>query len=259
MRPEEHDPVSRPSADGDVEHLLARLREREPRFDVVQPVLRRIAERPPRAAFRRVGVTLAVVLGIGLLGALVVAPGALSAAGSWFRGIVLREAPPPGQPGAPRVVIATPGPGGGPIRHVSLAEARQLVSFPVALPQSVPPGFILADVTVFQPDPGIPPSQVFVIYQRPGAYQPLALTYQAAAGGSTLTAPPGATREMMVAGYHAVYIDQAAEGARPAGGGPPLQLGRLVVERPDLVLIASGDRRDGLDATVLATILASVP
>ena len=48
MRPEEHDPVSRPSADGDVEQLLVQLREREPRFDVVQPVLRRIAERPPR-------------------------------------------------------------------------------------------------------------------------------------------------------------------------------------------------------------------
>ncbi len=258
MRPDDNNPASRQSVADDVEQLLARLRERDPRFDVVQPVLRRIAERPPRAAFRRVGVTLAVVLGIGLFGALIVAPGALSAAGSWFRGIVVREVPPPGQPGAPRVVIATSGPGGGPIRHVSLAEARQLVSFPVALPQSVPPGFVLADVTVFQPDPGIPPNQVFVIYQRPGAYQPLALTYQAA-GGSTLIAPPGATREMTVGGYRAVYIDQAAEGARPAGGGPPLQLGRLVVERPDLVLIASGDRRDGLDATTLATILASVP
>jgi len=211
-----------------------------------------------RAAFRRIVVTLAVVLGIGLLGTLIVAPGALSAAGSWFRGIVVREVPPPGQPGAPPAVLATSGPGGGPIRHVSLAEARQLVSFPVALPQSVPPGFVLADVTVFQPDPGTPPSQVFVIYRRPGAYQPLALTYQAA-GGSALSAPPGATRAMMVAGYRAVYIDQAAEGARPAGGGPPLQLGRLVVERPDLVLIAVGDRRDGLDAAALATVLASVP
>ncbi len=258
MRPDDNNPASRQSAADDVEQLLARLREREPRFDVVQPVLRRIAARPPRAAFRRVSVTLAVVLGIGLLGALAVAPGALSAAGSWFRGVVVREAPPPGQPGAPSAVLATPGPGGGPIRHVSLAEARQLVSFPVALPQSVPSGFTLADVTVFQPDPGMPPSQVFVIYRRPGAYQPLALTYQAA-GGSTLTAPPGATREMTVGGYHAVYIDQAAEGARPADGGPPLQLGRLVMERPDLVLIASGDRRDGLDATTLATVLASVP
>jgi len=258
MRPEEDDPVSRQSAADDVEQLLARLREREPRFDVVQPVLRRIAERPPRAAFRRVGVTLAVVLGIGLFGALIVAPGALSAARSWFRGVVVREVPPPGQPGAPRAVISTSGPGGGPIRHISLAEARQLVSFPVALPQSVPPGFTLADVTVFQPDPGMPPSQVFVIYRRPGAYQPLALTYQAA-GGGTISAPPGATREMMVGEYHAVYIDQAAEGARPADGGAPLQLGRLVVERPDLVLIASGDRRDGLDASALATILASLP
>jgi len=35
--------------------------------------------------------------------------------------------------------------------------------------------------------------------------------------------------------------------------------GRLVVERPDLVLIASGDRRDELDASALATILASLP
>lgn len=84
----------------------------------------------------------------------------------------MREAPLPGQPGAPRTVIATPGPGSGPIRHVSLAEACQMVPFPVDLPQSVPSGFTLADVTVFQPDPGIPPSQVFVIYQRPGAYQP---------------------------------------------------------------------------------------
>ena len=257
MRPKDNNPASRQSAADDVEQLLVQLREREPRFDVVQPVLRRIAERPPRAAFRRVGVTLAIVLGIGLLGALVVAPGALSAAGGWFRGIVVREVPPPGQPGAPRVVIATSGPGGGPIRHVGLAEARHLVSFPVALPQSVPPGFTLADIEVFQPDPGTPPSQVFVIYRRPGAYQPLALTYQAV--GGTLSAPPGATREMMVGGYHAVYIDQAAEGARPADGGAPLQLGRLVVERPDLVLIASGDRRDGLDATTLATILASLP
>ncbi len=215
MRPEEDDPVSRQSAADDVEQLLAQLRERDPRFDVVQPVLRRIAERPPRAAFRRIVVTLAVVLGIGLLGTLIVAPGALSA-------------------------------------------ARQLVSFPVALPQSVPPGFTLADVTVFQPDPGMPPSQVFVIYRRPGAYQPLALTYQAA-GGGTISAPPGATREMMVGEYHAVYIDQAAEGARPADGGAPLQLGRLVMERPDLVLIAAGDRRDGLDAAALATVLASVP
>ncbi len=258
MRPEANDPAAGQSAADDVERRLALLREREPRFDVVQPVLRRIAERPPRAAFRRVGVTLAVVLGIGLLGALVVAPGALSAAESWFREIIVREAPPPGQPGAPRAVLATSGPGGGPIRHVGLAEARQLVSFPVALPQSVPPGFTLADIEVFQPDPGTPPSQVFVFYHRPGAYQPLALTYQAA-GGSTLSAPPGATREMIVGGYHAVYIDQAAEGARPADGSPPLQLGRLVVERPDLVLIASGDRRDGLDAAALATILASVP
>jgi len=257
MRPEDNNPASRQSVDSDVEKRLALLREREPRFDVVQPVMRRIAERPPRAAFGRVAVALAVVLGIGLLGALVVAPGALSAAGGWFRGVVVREVPPPGQPGAPRAVFATSGPGGGPIRHVGLAEARQLVSFPVALPQSVPPGFTLADIEVFQPDPGTPPSQVFVFYHRPGAYQPLALTYQAA--GGTLTAPPGATREMMVAGYHAVYIDQAAEGARPADGGPPLQLGRLVVERPDLVLIAAGDRRDGLDATALATVLASVP
>jgi len=50
---------------------------------------------------------------------------------------------------------------------------------------------------------------------------------------------------MMVGGYHAVYIDQAAEGARPADGGPPLQLGRLVVERPDLVLIASATGATG--------------
>lgn len=259
MRPDEHAPASQQPETDDVEQRLAHLRAHEPRFDVVQPVLRRIAARPPRPAFRRVGVALALVLGIALLGALVVAPGALAAAGNWFRGIVVHEEPPPGQPGAPRVVIATQGPGGGPIRHVSLAEARQLAPFPVALPQSVPPGFTLADVTVFQPDPGAPPGQVFVMYGRPGAYQPLVLTYQAAAGGGTLGAPPGATREMIVGGYRAVYIDQAAEGARPADGGPPLQLGRLVVERPDLVLIASGDRRDGLDAAALATVLASVP
>jgi hypothetical protein len=57
-----------------------------------------------------------------------------------------------------------------------------------------------------------------------------------------------------------VYVDAAAEGARPAdGAGAALQLGRLIVERPDVVLTAAGDRRDGLDAAALVMIVASIP
>ncbi len=205
-------------------------------------------------------VAFLLVLGVGFLGTFLVAPNALQAAAGWLKTIVVREEPAPGQPGAPPAVLATAPPSGGPIRHVTLDEARRSVSFPVSPPQLIPSNFVLADVTVFQPNPAMPPSQVFLTYRRPGAAQPLVITYQAAGTASEVVAPPGATRDLMVGTYRAVYIDDAAAGLRPANGnGPPEQIGRLIVERPDVVLTATGDRRDGLDASALATILASIP
>lgn len=246
--------------DDDVERRLALLRTREVRIDVVQSVMHRIAAERPRVRLRLVVVALVAVFGVVLLSTLLVAPNALQAAAGWLKTIVVREEPAPGQPGAPPAVLATAPASSGPIRHTTLDEARRAVSFPVAPPQMIPPGFVLADVTVFQPTPAMPPSQVFLTYRRPGAAQPLVITYQAAGTASEVVAPPGATRDLMVGAYRAVYIDDAAAGLRPASGtGTPEQVGRLIVERPDVVLTATGDRRDGLDAAALATILQSIP
>ncbi|MER3485048.1 MAG: hypothetical protein C4345_02795, partial [Chloroflexota bacterium] len=132
--------------------------------------------------------------------------------------------------------------------------------FPVEIPRAVPTGFALADVTVFQPDPSTPLTRVFVTYRRPDASQPLVLTYQAAGVPSELPAATSDTQELRIDGHRALYVDLAAEGARPADGdGPPMQLGRLILERLDVVLSASGDRRDGLGADALAAILSSIP
>lgn len=77
---------------------------------------------------------------------------------------------------------------------------------------------------------------------------------------AAVTAPPGAAQALTVAGYRAVYIDAAGEGARPVSGSPStLQLGRLIVERPDAVLTASGDRRDGRNLDMLMAVLVSIP
>ncbi len=253
-------PNEQPEPDDDVARRLALLRAREARVDVVQSVMRRIETERPRVRRRPVGAALLAVLGVGLLGTFLVAPNALQAAAGWLKTIVVREEPAPGQPGAPSAVVATAPPSGGPIRQTTLDEARRAVSFPVVPPQSVPPGFVLADVTVFQPNPAMPPRQVFLTYRRPGAAQPLVITYQAAGTASEVVAPPGATRDVMVGAYRAVYIDDTAAGLRPASGtGTPEQIGRLIVERPDVVLTATGDRRDGLDTAALATILASIP
>lgn len=254
------DSSEQPGPDDDVAQRLALLRTREMRVDVVQSVMHRIEAERPRGWLQPVVVAFLLVLGVGFLGTFLVAPNALQAAAGWLKTIVVREEPAPGQPGAPPAVLATAPPSGGPIRHVTLDEARRSVSFPVSPPQLIPSNFVLADVTVFQPNPAMPPSQVFLTYRRPGAAQPLVITYQAAGTASEVVAPPGATRDLMVGTYRAVYIDDAAAGLRPANGnGPPEQIGRLIVERPDVVLTATGDRRDGLDASALATILASIP
>lgn len=253
------DPSERPGPD-DVAQRLALLRAREARVDVVQSVMRRIETERPRVWLRPVVVVFLLVLGMGFFGTFLVAPNALQAAAAWLKTTIVREEPAPGQPGAPPAVLATAPASSAPIRHITLDEARRAVSFPVAPPQSIPPGFVLADVTVFQPNPAMPPSQVFLTYRRPGAAQPLVITYQAAGTASEVVAPPGATRDLLVGVYHAVYIDDTAAGLRPANGaGPPEQVGRLIVERPDVVLAATGDRRDGLDAAALATILQSIP
>jgi hypothetical protein len=125
-------------------------------------------------------------------------------------------------------------------------------------------------VTVFQPSADAAPAQVFVTFARPGAFQPLAITYQDPAVTSEVRSAPGAAHEFLVDGHPAVYVDAASEGIRPAdaaagttpgpaGTAPVAQLGRLIVERPDVVLIATGDRRDGLDAAALAAVVASIP
>lgn len=251
------------TADEEVRQRLLVLRAWEPRVDVVQDVLRRLTDTrlPPRhvPASRRLAAALALALGIGLVGLLLVAPEMLQAATGWLKSTIVREVPPPGQPGALPTRVGTPS-SGGPLRQVTLEEARRLVAFPVALPQAMPQGFTLAEVTIFQARAGTPPSQVFVTYRRPAAAQPLVLTYQRPDTDLEVTSPAGATRVLVVAGHRAVYIDAAAEGALPAtGDGPPLRLGRLIVERPNVVLVASGDRGDGLDVDTLVMILASVP
>jgi hypothetical protein len=183
---------------------------------------------------------------------------------------VARGTGTPGVPGASGTPTIPGVPAAGPIHTVTLDEARRLAGFPVALPRALPPGFVLGRVTVFQPSADAAPAQVFVTFERPGAFQPLAITYQDPAVASEIRAAPGAARELLVAGHPAVYIDGAAEAIRPAAGAagatpgpvgtaPVAQHGRLIVDRPDVVLVATGDRRDGLDATALAAVVASVP
>jgi hypothetical protein len=253
------------AADDEVRRRLLLLRAEEPRIEVLPDVLRQIsAEReraPRRAPLARRPFVAALVLAVslGLAGLLLAPPGALQAAATWLQRTIVREVLPPGQLGAPATRIGTSG-ASGPLRRVSLEEARRLARFPVALPQTVPAGFAPAEVTVFQTGTDVAPSQVFVTYHRPGAAQPLVLTYRAPDGTSEVTAPPEAARELVVAGYRAIYIDTAARGAQPATGSPvALQPGSLIVERPDVVLAASGDRRDGLDVDALAAVLGSVP
>jgi hypothetical protein len=244
--------------------LLATSRRHEPRVDVVDQVLARIErlDQARAAPFRRSVLGLIAASFVFLVAVLLVllTPNAMQAAGRWLSGIVIREVPAPGQQGAPPERTTTPASGGGPIREVGLDEARRLAPFPVALPASPPEGFALASVTVFQADPGAAPTQVFVRYQRAGAYQPLVITYQAPRAGGEVRAAPGTVREMVVGRHRAVYVDAVSEGARPASGtGPVAEIGRLVVERPDVVLTLSGDRRDGLDAATLAAVAMAIP
>lgn len=200
------------------------------------------------------------MLGLLLAGALLVGQQRLEAAARWLQTIIVREVPAAGQPGAPKAVVGTPGPRGGPIRRVSLEDAQRVAPFPVELPRAVPAGFALAEVTVFQMDPSTPPTRVFVTYRRSEAHQPLVITYQAAGIPSDLPLATTGTQELRIDGHRALYVDLAAEGARPLEGDAlPMQLGRLILERPDVVLSASGDRRDGLDVEALVAIVGSIP
>lgn len=261
-------PACRPllEADEEVHRLLARLPgyERAPGEDAVAAVFHRFERAGrggPRVPVRLVPVAVAALVVFLLAGTALLAPGTLEAARQWLRAVVVRELPGLGQPGAPPATVGTSAAGArGPVRSVSLAEARRLVAFPVALPRWVPEGFTLAEVRVFQPNASVPPRQVFLTYRRPGALQPLVLTYQATGAPVEVAAPPGAVRELVVAGQRAVYVDAAAEGLRPLqeDGGAVLQVGRLVVERPDVVLTVSGDRRDGLDVDALIAVTASI-
>lgn len=248
------------AADVEIRARLALLRADEPLVNVVPRVLQRIAVEQPRPRRRLALLGLVATLTLLFAGALLVGPQRLEAAARWLHTIVVREVPAVGQPGAPKAVVGTPGPHGGPIRRVSQEDAARAAPFPVDLPRTVPTGFALADVTVFQPDPSTPPTRVFVTYRRPNAHQPLVLTYQAAGVPSELPVAASGTQELRIDGHRALYVDLAAEGARPPeGDGPPMELGRLILERPDVVVSASGDRRDGLDRDALAAILGSIP
>jgi len=239
---------------------LAALRRDEPRFDVAERVRARIeAEGRParRLGFLRPVLAVAVLIVVlAFLGAAVVAPGAIRAAGTWFKALVVREEPQPGQPGGQRIVIPTPLPGGGPFRTVTLADAQRAVAFPVNLPQSVPAGYALATVQLFQPDPATPPQQVIVTYRRAAA-PPLTITYDAPGSHPSFGGAPGATRQLTVGGYPAVYIDDAPSGLKRPDG-QSVTTGRLAVERPDVVLLLGGDRDAGLDADALTAIAQSI-
>jgi len=239
---------------------LAALRRGEPRFDVATRVRARIeAERRPvrRWGFLRpVLAVTALIVVLAFLGTAIVAPGTIRAAGNWFRALVVREEPQPGQPGGQRIVIPTAPPGGGPFRTVTLAEAQRAVAFPVNLPQSVPTGYALTTVQLFQPDPATPPQQAIVTYMRKGA-PPFSITYDAPGTHPSFSGAPGATRQMTVGGYPAVYIDDALSGMKRPDG-QPVATGRLVVERPDVVLLLGGDRDAELDADTLTEIAQSI-
>lgn len=239
---------------------LEAARRSEPRFDVATRVRARIEAE--RRSVRRWGFPRPVLAVTGLivvlafLGTAVVAPGAIRAAGGWFKSLVVREEPQPGQPGGQRIVIPTTPPGGGPFRTVTLTAAQRTVAFPVNLPQSVPAGYAVTTVQLFQPDPATPPQQVIVTYGRSGA-PPLIITYDAPGFHPSFSGAPGATRQMTVGGYPAVYIDDAPSGLKRPDG-QPVTTGRLVVERPDVVLLLGGDRDAGLDADALTAIAQSI-
>lgn len=240
---------------------LAAMRRNEPSFDVAERVRARI-EAEGRPARRRdflrpvLAVTLLIVV-LAFVSTAVIAPGAIRAAGGWFKALVVREEPQPGQPGGQRIVIPTTPPGGGPFRTVTLAEAQRTVAFPVHLPQNVPTGYGLTTVQLFQPDPAVPPQQVIVTYERNSA-PPLTVTYDAPGSHPSFSGAPGATRQMTVGDYSAIYIDDAPSGMKRPDG-QPVATGRLVVERPDVVLLLGGDRSAGLDADTLAAIATSIP
>ncbi len=256
-------PDDRPNRPDDerLREQMEAIRRDEPRFDVATRVRARIeGERRParRRDFLRpmlAGALLIVVL--VFLGTAIVAPGAIRAAGNWFKTLVVREEPQPGQPGGQRIVIPSTPPGGGPFRTVPLAAAQRAVAFPVNLPRNVPAGYVLTTVRLFQPDPATPPQQVIVMYGRSGA-PPLTITYDAPGSHPSFSGAPGATRQMTVGGYPAVYIDDAPSGMKRLDG-QPVTTGRLIVERPDVVLLLGGDRAAGLDADTLAAITQSIP
>jgi len=240
---------------------LAAMQRDEPRFDVAERVRARIeAERRParrRDSLRPVLAVTVLLIVLAFLGTAALAPGVIRAAENWFKALVVREEPQPGQPGGQRIVIPTVSPGGGPFRTVTLAAAQRAVNFPVNLPGSVPTGYVLTTVQLFQPDPTVPPQQVTVTYERIGA-PPLSITYDAPGPRPSFGAASGATRPLTVGGYPAVYIDDAPSGMKQPNG-QPVTTGRLVVERPDVVLLLGGDRAVGLDADTLAAIAQSIP
>lgn len=246
--------------DARLREQLAALRRDEPRFDVATRVRVRIeAERRPARRWGFLRPVLAAALLIVMLtflGTAVVAPGAIRAAGGWFKALIVREEPQPGQPGGQRIVIPTTPPGGSPFRMVTLAEAQRAGAFPVNLPQNVPAGYAVTTVQLFQPDPATPPQQVIVTYRRGGA-PPLTITYDAPGLHPGFSGAPGATRQMTVGGYPAIYIDDAPSGMKRPDG-QPVTTGRLVVERPDVLLLLGGDRDVGLDADALTAIAESI-
>jgi len=231
---------------------LAAMRRDEPRFDVAERVRTRIeAEQRPARRLRFLRPLLAVALLIVVLafvGTALLAPGTIRAAGGWFKALVVREEPQPGQPGGQRIVIPTAPPGGGPFCTVTLPDAQRT--------QSVPPGYAVVKVQLFQPDPAVAPQQVTLTYGAPSG-PPLTITYDAPGPRPSFGGAPGATRQLIVGGYPAAYIDDAPSGMKRPDG-QPVTTGRLVVERPDVVLLLGGDRSVGLDADALAAIAQSI-
>jgi hypothetical protein len=252
------------AADEQLAELLAKLPryERPQELDPAAAVAARLASRPaarPRPRFvtpRWVAAPVAAILLVALLlgGALLVPD---ASAGAWLRSILIRQFPSPGEAGAPDPTFGLPSE--SPMRATTLDAAQRAVTFPVVLPAYVPDGFIVTGVTVFQAPGATAPTQVFITYARAGGRQPLTLTYGPAGSSTAVTSAPGAAHEMLVDGRRGVYFDDASAGLKTQGSSAePLQLGRLIVERPEVLLIASGDRRDGLDADTLAAVLASI-
>jgi len=259
----ENCPRCRPALDAErvLRHLLRQLPAYEPRAgeDPATEVLASLHPAPPNARPKRVRSRLAAVAALVLVlltGTALGVPAALDAAAEWLHSIVVRQVAPAGQPDAPEAKSMPPG--GPALRVTSLEEARRAVTFPVEPPRSVAAGFTLDGVSLFQPPTSTTPTQVILTYRRPGAHQPLAIAYQSRPEQGVVSVLPGSTRELVVNGQRALYIDQAGEDLRGADG-TVLETGRLILERTDVVLSISGDRRDGLDADHLAAIVASVP